>query len=164
MVKLNYMHRKQTGFTIVELLIVIVVIGILAAITIVAFNGIQERARDAKRQSNIQAVAKALEMYYVDNGRYPNFGSGMSSTAWVQANLNLSPDVVIAPGDSPATGTSSFVNATTSTDTNKYGYWNRGGTHAAPTSCDGTIGCQLYTLGWYSEAQDSWQTVRSSNG
>ena len=45
-------RKKQTGFTIVELLIVIVVIGILAAITIVAFNGVQQRARDAQRRQN----------------------------------------------------------------------------------------------------------------
>ncbi len=42
---------NHTGFTIVELLIVIVVIGILAAITIVAFNGVQSKARFSKMQS-----------------------------------------------------------------------------------------------------------------
>lgn len=62
---------KQKGFTIVELLIVIVVIGILAAITIVAYNGIQQRARDSERQAEMKSVEKALEMYYVDNGGYP---------------------------------------------------------------------------------------------
>lgn len=48
------------GFTIVELLIVIVVIGILAAITIVAYNGIQQRAQVAKRQSDTQSYHKAI--------------------------------------------------------------------------------------------------------
>ena len=62
---------KRRGFTIVELLIVIVVIGILAAITIVAYNGIQERGNNAKRRSDLAAMAKSLELYYVDNGRYP---------------------------------------------------------------------------------------------
>ncbi len=63
--------RKQSGFTIVELLIVIVVIAILAAITIVAYNGIQQRARDSQRKSAVAAIQKALEMYRVDNGGYP---------------------------------------------------------------------------------------------
>ncbi|MDB5178053.1 MAG: fimbrial protein pilin [Candidatus Saccharibacteria bacterium] len=67
------MHKwaKQKGFTIVELLIVIVVIGILAAITIVAYNGIQQRGRDARRLSDIGAIKKALELYKTDTGTFP---------------------------------------------------------------------------------------------
>lgn len=55
-----------------ELLIVIVVIGVLAAITVVAFNNVQIRARDGVRQSDTKQIVKALELYYVENGRYPN--------------------------------------------------------------------------------------------
>lgn len=51
---------KQRGFTIVELLIVIVVIGILAAITIVAYSGIQDRARQTKITSDLQTINKAI--------------------------------------------------------------------------------------------------------
>ena len=51
---------KQKGFTLVELLIVIVVIAILAAITIVAFNGIQERGRQAKIQADLGQIEKAI--------------------------------------------------------------------------------------------------------
>jgi prepilin-type N-terminal cleavage/methylation domain-containing protein len=58
------------GFTIVELLIVIVVIGILAAITIVAYNGIQGRAKVAAMQSNLQQAAKKLETYKVANNDF----------------------------------------------------------------------------------------------
>lgn len=52
--------RNGSGFTIVELLIVIVVIGILAAITIVAYNGIQDRARSGKAKADINQLAKAM--------------------------------------------------------------------------------------------------------
>jgi general secretion pathway protein G len=65
----------QRGFTIVELLIVIVVIGILAAITIVAYSGIQQRARDSIRTGDISSLQKALELYRVDNGIYPSVGA-----------------------------------------------------------------------------------------
>jgi prepilin-type N-terminal cleavage/methylation domain-containing protein len=65
------MRQKQTGFTIVELLIVIVVIAILAAITIVAYNGIQQRT---KNTAIIDAASKAQRMidaYIVANNNYP---------------------------------------------------------------------------------------------
>lgn len=65
------MKRSVTGFTIVELLIVIVVIAILAAISVVAFTGVQARARDSGRIAKVKDLAKALELYKVDNGRYP---------------------------------------------------------------------------------------------
>lgn len=63
---------KQKGFTIVELLIVIVVIAILAAISIVAYNGIQGRSAFAKVNSDLISMKKLLELYKVDNGSYPS--------------------------------------------------------------------------------------------
>lgn len=68
----------RNGFTIVELLIVIVVIAILAAITIVAFNGIQNRANDSAVQGDLKNIAKLFEVYKVDNGRYPAGTSQLS--------------------------------------------------------------------------------------
>ena len=67
------MNRTQNknGFTIVELLIVIVVIGILAAITIVAFSAIQQQARDAERKAEMKTIEKAIQMYRIDNDGYP---------------------------------------------------------------------------------------------
>lgn len=69
------------GFTIVELLIVIVVIGILSAISVVAFNGIQKRAELARLTSGIQSYSKSMEAYYVVNGAYPSFGKGCLGVA-----------------------------------------------------------------------------------
>lgn len=63
---------KRDGFTIVELLIVIVVIGILAAITIVAFNGVQNRAKTAAVQSSVsQASKKILAYAALNSDQYP---------------------------------------------------------------------------------------------
>ena len=59
---------RRSGFTIVELLIVIVVIAILAAITIVTYNGIQQRARDAQRKSDVANIAKLLSLWAADKG------------------------------------------------------------------------------------------------
>jgi prepilin-type N-terminal cleavage/methylation domain-containing protein len=102
--------RKQTGFTIVELLIVIVVIGILAAITIVAYNGIQDRARDVRTQSDIKNVYMIVEKYAVDNGSYPSTGglsvvrsddncsAGTSQADWIPGVAEVLPQSVPNPG------------------------------------------------------------------
>ncbi|MAU33546.1 hypothetical protein CMN23_00185 [Candidatus Saccharibacteria bacterium] len=66
---------KKDGFTIVELLIVIVVIAILAAITVVAYNGIQGSASDSAVQSDINAFVKKIKMYEVENSMPPPGGS-----------------------------------------------------------------------------------------
>lgn len=73
------MRKSTSGFTIVELLIVIVVIAILASISIVAYSGIQARARDSQRRNDVSEIVKALELYYADNGQYPT-SSGAGST------------------------------------------------------------------------------------
>lgn len=63
------MNRNVRGFTIVELLIVIVVIAILAAITIVTFNGIQERARIAQAETELKALSSAVRIARIQNER-----------------------------------------------------------------------------------------------
>jgi type II secretion system protein G len=64
--------KTPRGFTIVELLIVIVVIGILAAITMVTYANIQQRGRDSGRLSDMKAIQTALENYKTINTTYPN--------------------------------------------------------------------------------------------
>jgi len=67
--------KKDRGFTIVELLIVIVVIAILAAITIVAYNGVQNRARTTKNDTLAKEIANKAEVYAAEedmgSGSYP---------------------------------------------------------------------------------------------
>lgn len=69
------MSRNKPGFTIVELLIVIVVIAILAAISIVAYNGIQQRARNSQTATLVNAYIKGLTQYAITNGSYPSLSN-----------------------------------------------------------------------------------------
>ena len=77
------LRSSRSAFTIVELLIVIVVIAILAAISIVAYNGIQERARSAAIKSDLAQVSKQLKIFQATNGKYPTT---------ISTNCNTSPD------------------------------------------------------------------------
>jgi len=63
------MHRR--GFTILELLVVMAIIGILAAIGLASYPGVQQKARDARRKSDLASLARGMEMFYNDYGRYP---------------------------------------------------------------------------------------------
>lgn len=64
------------GFTLVELMIVIVVIAILASITIVAYNGVQPSARDAKRKADLHIIGESIQLYRQKKGNDIQSGSG----------------------------------------------------------------------------------------
>lgn len=81
--------KIDRGFTIVELLIVIVVIGILAAITIVAFNGIQERSRQAKIKSDMSLLNRAISGARINASvslRYVTGSNGTGGSCWSKPN------------------------------------------------------------------------------
>lgn len=73
------MKLKNTmkGFTIVELLVVIVVIAILVALTLPNLFGLQRRARDDTRKNDLKNVQQALETYFNDKSAYPSATSGL---------------------------------------------------------------------------------------
>lgn len=70
----------KKGFTLVELLVVVSLIGILSTLVIANLNSARERARDAQRKSDLRNIQTALRLYYNDNGRYPA-ASGSSISA-----------------------------------------------------------------------------------
>lgn len=119
--------KHLRGFTIVEIIIVITVIGILAGIGIVSYSGMQTRARDTERKADIDSVVSALETYYEQFGKYPDYETIVSGS-FLSDTLRLSPSVLTAPGST--TGTPPLysyeviwaLSGGQSADPNVYGY------------------------------------------
>lgn len=76
------------GFTLVELVLVIVVIGVLAGMTIVSYSGVQSKAYQAQAMSDANMVADRLEIIYADNRQYPLDVSGIGG-------IDTSPTTII---------------------------------------------------------------------
>jgi prepilin-type N-terminal cleavage/methylation domain-containing protein len=101
--------RKQ-GFTIVELLVVIVVIGILASITIVSYTGITQRANTATAQSTAQTIVQKAEIYNAETGHYPYASSDLTTDS--SASYYVSPTGVnftLSTSEPASSNTVSFV-------------------------------------------------------
>lgn len=64
--------HKNKAFTLIELLVVIAIIGILSSVVLAALSGARSSARDTTKIQKVDQIRTALEMYYNDNGNYPN--------------------------------------------------------------------------------------------
>ena len=67
---------KKAGFTLIELLVVIAIIGLLASIVLVSLNNAMAKVRDARRIADLKQIQLALEMFYDQQGRYPQSPGG----------------------------------------------------------------------------------------
>ncbi|HET7673343.1 MAG TPA: type II secretion system protein [Candidatus Saccharimonadales bacterium] len=145
------LKRKQSGFTIVELLIVIVVIGILAAIIITTFTGVQKKARDADRKSDINAIYSQVEVYFAENAKYPSLTQLNDSTFRTSNLKGLQDDALTDPKGSGAT----LVSAPAS---NAYSY------EVTPAGCDNsTTDCTGFTLTATLEGGGTFAKTGSNN-
>ncbi len=145
-------RKQESGFTIVELLIVIVVIGILAALVLNTFQGVQARARDTERTTDINALHTQFEVYFNDNGFYPTFAvasvpanfPGLDEEAVNDPNGNL-----LVNGALPAPGAGDF----------RYHF------QALPLLCDNAVGgnCTSYNLGVIRESDDTVEGIHTKN-
>ena len=119
---------KTKGFTIVELLIVIVVIAILAAITIVAYNGVQSRAKTSSAQAAASNAVKKAELYNLEKTGYPAISTDLTGASAVGTSYQLTGvTFVAAMGTTPPSSPSSLT----------FYKCGTGATTAAPTTVAG---------------------------
>ena len=71
--------RKMTGFTLIEIMVVVVILGILGALIVPNIIGRPDEARVAAAATDIQAIGNALELYRLDNGHYPSTEQGIEA-------------------------------------------------------------------------------------
>lgn len=78
------MKQKQKGFTLLELLVVIGIIGILVGIGTISYQSAQQKTRDSRRRSDLKAISNAFEQYYAENGSYPDPSSEESCSDYTE--------------------------------------------------------------------------------
>src|ERR1700687_1345075 len=70
---------NQDGFTLIEIMVVILILGLLATIVVQSLRGAANKAKNTKAQADIAEIKTALDRYYLDNGYYPTTDQGLPS-------------------------------------------------------------------------------------
>lgn len=165
---------SRSGFTIVELLIVVVVIAILAAITIVAYNGIQNRAKISAVTSSIESAVKAIEIYALKNAdTYPSdattagLPSGSTTTYEVSSNNTTTPKsycVTVTLNGLTYFQTSASQKALPGTCMGLAAWWpfNGDAKDMSGNGADGTVNGALLVAGANGSANSAYQLGESS--
>lgn len=156
------LKQRQSGFTIVELLIVIVIIGILATLVIVTFSGVQQKARDSERKTDINAVASQLEAFYANKGYYPTI-TDINDSSWRSANEFRIDDKAFV--DPSTTGTTSLQNGLVGSGSNTAKVYYYIAYSSGTTDCGTTAGaqCASYVVGSNLEQNGAGVYKRNSN-
>ena len=155
-------NRQKKGFTIVELIVVIAVIGILAGISIVGFKRYQADTRDARRSSSITSIAEALEKYYDINGEYPSCSAlSATGTSVSQTTLKgINQSTLIAPQANSADSNS--IKCTSSGNVLNSGgvdFFEYQGDNSS--NCNGSVSCPQFVLKYKDEASGTIKTITS---
>lgn len=98
--------KNKKGFTLIEILVVVFIIGLLASIIIVSVNEARKKARDSRRVADLFEVRNAVEMYFNANSHYPITGVNLSGRIWRNSVLN---STNWTPSVSPADGGNSIT-------------------------------------------------------
>jgi prepilin-type N-terminal cleavage/methylation domain-containing protein len=83
------MKNSKQGFTLIEILVVIAIIGILASVALVGLGPVQKKGRDARRISDLRQIQTALELYFTKNGSYPPSGFSNMEEALTGGSIGI---------------------------------------------------------------------------
>ncbi len=162
---------KQRGFTVVELIITITIMGILLLITIVNVNATQAAARDDERKSDVESFALNLETFYTNGrdgttifGRYPSTGLTSGGVASIQSNLrDIDLKSVMAPGVTDPLVTLIIAADTTAQTPTKDQYIYQPLQADGSLCTTGTQYCTRYKIYYRTEIDNVVQTYLSKN-
>ncbi|MDD5547545.1 MAG: prepilin-type N-terminal cleavage/methylation domain-containing protein [Candidatus Pacebacteria bacterium] len=82
--------KSQKGFTLIEVLVVVSIIGLLASVFLVGLSGFRARGRDSRRVADLKSIQNGLELYYSKNNSYPTTVEGYAILAGADAGLGIS--------------------------------------------------------------------------
>ena len=133
-------HRKSKGFTLIELMIVVAIIGILAAIAIPRFANLIDRAREARTQGNLGAIRSALAICYgTTDGNWPALIHDLDDPVAPGPYLDKIPGVLLPSSYTTDHGTEDNSETATAGDTGNW-YYDGAGTLNVNCTCTATDG------------------------
>lgn len=119
------MNQKK-GFTLIELLVVVAIIGLLATMSVVAFNMARSKTRDTRRVSDVKQIQTALAMYYADNNGYPATGDFVSGSSLSKGSTTYMERIPVPPlpsnDGSCAVGITDYIYSSANTNTYAISY------------------------------------------
>lgn len=143
------MRKTSFGFTMIEILVVVAVIGILSTIGVVAFTKVQTDSRDSQRSSRVTVISEALEKYYQQNGEYPSCAQMKQDPSIIKSSVlkGIDTSVLVTPTDKTNDNSIECDNLTAGPGSDVFAYVGDGS-----TDCKTGNSCLSYSLKYREES------------